>query len=310
LLRGGGRPHGNEEYNISLCKKYVVSFAEVVAKENLYKAWNDFLRGKRKRADVNEFAVRLADNLDELHRDLIDGTYIHGSYVEYMVCDPKKRIIHKASVRDRVMHRLLYNALYPYFDTRFIYDSYSCRNKKGTHKTRQRFRQFANQVSENYTKTCYVLKFDIKKCFASIDLELLRVIFSAHMDDERLCQLAFCIIDSFEQGLPLGNLTSQLFINIYLHELDRYIKQALGVRYYLRYADDVVIVDSFPEALHTLMGEIEIFIKRSLHLQVHKIQIKSIYTGVDVVGEVFFPEYSILRRRTIRRAKAKANRVT
>jgi RNA-directed DNA polymerase len=279
----------------------------VVTKENLYKAWNDFLRGKRKRADVNEFAVRLSDNLDELHSDLIAGTYIHGPYVAYMVCDPKKRIIHKASVRDRIVHRLLYNALYPYFDQRFIHDSYSCRNKKGTHKTRQRFRQFANQVSDNYTKQCYVLKFDIKKCFASIDKEVLKVILGSHIVDQRLRKLAFDIVDSFEQGLPLGNLTSQLFINIYLHELDWYVKQTLGVRYYLRYADDVVIVDSSPEKLQTLMVEIEVFIQNVLALQVHKIQIRSICVGVDVVGEIFFPKYTTLRRSTVRRAlRAKA----
>jgi predicted MPP superfamily phosphohydrolase len=103
-VAGGGRPHGNDEYNIRLRNKYTASFDEVVTKENLYKAWNDFLRGKRKRADINEFAHRLADNLDELYEDLISDIYVHGSYEEYMVCDPKRRTIHKASVRDRVVH--------------------------------------------------------------------------------------------------------------------------------------------------------------------------------------------------------------
>jgi retron-type reverse transcriptase len=305
IVAGGGRPHCNDEYSILLRKKYVASFAEVVTKGNLYKAWNDFLRGKRKRSDVNEFASRIADNLGELYEELISATYVHGAYVEYMVCDPKKRIIHKASVRDRVVHRLLYNALYPYFDRRFIHDSYSCRNKKGTHKTRQRFRQCTNQVSENYTKQCYVLKFDIKKCFASIDLEVLKEILDVHIADERLQKLAFCIIDSFEQGLPLGNLTSQLFVNIYLHELDWYVKQLLDTRCYLRYADDIVIVDSSPEKLQTLMKVIETFVAQTLHLQVHKVQIRSVYAGVDVVGEIFFPKHKKLRRSTVQRMKAR-----
>jgi retron-type reverse transcriptase len=205
-------------------KKYALTFADVVTKENLYRAWNDFMRGKRKREDVNEFASRLADNLYELYHDLTRGNYSHGSYEEYMICDPKKRIIHKASVRDRIVHRLIYNALYQYFDARFIFDSFSCRKRKGTHKARARFRHFANQVSKNYTKQCYVLKFDIKKCFASIDTDILKDILTTHISDEKLRGLVCAIIDSFSPGLPLGNLTSQLFINIYLHELDRYIK--------------------------------------------------------------------------------------
>jgi retron-type reverse transcriptase len=221
-----------------------------------------------------------------------------------MICDPKKRIIHKASVRDRVMHRLIYNALYQYFDTRFIYDSYSCRNKKGTHKARARFREFTNQVSKNYTTQCYVLKFDIKKCFASIDTSVLKDIISVHLVDEKLCRLACDIIDSFEPGLPLGNLTSQLFINIYLHELDRYVKQVLCVPYYIRYADDVVVISDSPVELNTLMNNIATFIDSILHLQVHKIQIHSIYTGVDVVGEIFFQKYTTLRRSTLQKSNA------
>jgi retron-type reverse transcriptase len=275
----------------------------VVTTENLYKAWNDFVRGKRKRADVNDFAARLIDNLHELYSDLVSGQYTHESYTEYMVCDPKKRIIHKASVRDRVVHRLLYNALYAYFDKRFIHDSYSCRKGKGTHKARTRFRDFANRVSENYTSQCYILKFDIKKCFASIDQDVLKEILGAHIADEKMCKLTRCIIDSFKLGLPLGNLTSQLFINIYLHELDKYIKQVLKVNHYIRYADDVVIVGRSREDLVALMDDITIFIDSTLCLQVHKIKVESIYNGVDIVGEIFFPKYTTLRRCVVRRIK-------
>ena len=259
------------------------------------------MRGKRRRGDVDGFALRLADNIDDLYMDLLSGMYIHGAYEEYMICDPKKRIIHKASVRDRVVHRLLYNAVYQYFDSRFIYDSYSCRNGKGTHRARSRFRHFANQVSSNYTKPCFVLKFDIKKCFASIDTSILKTIISQHMYDEKMYILISNIIDSFEAGLPLGNLTSQLFVNVYLHEMDRYVKQILGVRYYIRYADDVVIVGNSPATLQKLMDQIAVFMHNLLYMQVHKVKITSIYVGVDVVGKIFFPKYAILRRSTERR---------
>ena len=131
------------------------------------------MSGKRKREDVNEFAVHLVDNLLDLFQEFQNETYAHGSYEEYIIYDPKKRIIHKAHVRDRVVHRLLYNAMFRYFDRRYIYDSYSCRIGKGTHKAQVRFRYFVNKMSKNYTKPCYILKFDIKKCFASIDTRVL-----------------------------------------------------------------------------------------------------------------------------------------
>lgn len=302
-MRGGGRPHGNNEYSITLRKKFELSFDELVTKENLYRAWNDFVRSKRKRVDVNNFSILLADNLFELHDDLLSGKYQHGAYEEYMVCDPKKRIIHKASVRDRVVHRLVYNALYSYFDSKFFYDSYSCRVGKGTHKARARFRDFVNQASANYTKPCYILKFDIKKCFASVDQGILKQILQVHINDDKVFDLLANVVDSFPVGLPLGNLTSQLFINIYLHELDYHIKQTLGVKYYLRYADDIVIVGRCEEDLRSSMVSIRTFLENTLRLQVHKIIVCSVYSGVDVVGEVFFPTYTTLRQSTVRRAR-------
>jgi len=275
----------------------------VVTKENLYRAWKDFVRGKRKRGDVNIFALRLVDNIAELYDDLISEKYIHGTYDEYMICDPKKRIIHKASVRDRLIHRLLYNALYPYFDKRFFDSSYSCRTGKGTHKARAQFRVYANTVSKNYTKPCYVLKFDIKKCFESINQGVLEGLLSAHIEDKKIFHLLETVIDSFEKGLPLGNLTSQLFINIYLHELDHFVKQILEVKHYIRYADDAVVMGESKEYLEKIFKSINHFLSEQLLLTAHKIRIESLYGGVDVLGEVFFAQYTRLRRSTERRRK-------
>ncbi len=274
-----------------------------MSKENLYHAWDDFVRGKRKRPDVNIFALRLSDNIADLYQDLTSGNYTHGWYEEYMICDPKKRIIHKASVRDRVVHRLLYNALYPYFDQRFFHDSYSCRIGKGTHRARDRFRTFANLVSRNYTKPCYALKFDIKQCFANIDPLILKSLLRTHISDERLCILFEKIIDSFENGLPLGNLTSQLFINIYFHELDHYVTHTLRAETYIRYADDVVVLHSDRAYLEQLFLKINQFLSEVLCSIAHKVEIRSLYAGVDVLGEVFFAEYKRLRRSTERRMK-------
>ena len=158
-----------------------------------------------------------------------------------------------------------------------------------------------NTVSKNYTKQCWILKFDIKKCFASVNTEILKAILSWHIVDERLRNLVFTIIDSFSDGLPLGNLTSQLFINIYLHELDVYAKQCLKIKHYIRYADDMIIVSESKQELETLYVQLELFLKQELHLITHKKVISSIYAGVDVLGLVYFPKYERLRRSTEKR---------
>ncbi len=284
-------------------KNCSIQYEDIVTFEKLLKAWEDFVQGKRKREDVNEFAQHLSDNLFDILDELRNDKYTHGPYEEYVICDPKKRTIHKASVKDRVVHRLLYNALYGYFDKRYIHDSYSCRIGKGTHKAQARFRNFVNVVSKNYTKPCYILKFDIKKCFASIDTEILKNILGWHIKDDRLRNLVYKVINSFESGLPLGNLTSQLFINVYLHELDLYVKQTLKIICYLRYADDVIVIFHDKEELEKLYTNLQLFLKQNLFLTSHKKVISSIYSGIDILGLVFFPQYERLRRSTERRKR-------
>lgn len=211
-------------------------------------------------------------------------------------------------MRDRVVHRLLYNALYNYFDKRYIHDSYSCRVGKGTHKAYERFRHFVNVVSKNYTKQCYILKFDIKKCFESIDAGILLKILTVHIQDIWLMNLVIAVIKSFPKGLPLGNLTSQLFINIYLHELDWHVKQTVSCKYYLRYADDIVIVSQDKEELEGLYKHLESFLKQDLHLTTHKKVVRSLYSGIDILGLVFFAKYERLRRRTERKKKERESK--
>lgn len=297
-MYGGGSHRG--KYTTRSAKT-ILPFEEIVSYENLLCAWEDFIKGKRKRGDINAFARTLSDGLWQLHFDLKNGTYLHGAYDEYVICDPKKRIIHKASVRDRVVHRLLYNELYTYFDKRFIYDSYSSRKGKGTHRARDRFKHFTDKVSKNYTKQCFVLKFDIQKCFASIDQGALLSLLKRNIADEKLFELIQIIVESFERGLPLGNLTSQLFINVYLHELDLFCKHELHAKHYLRYADDVVIMATDKYELGVVYENISLFLKEELSLTTHKRIITTAYHGIDVLGVIFFPRYGILRKRTRRR---------
>ena len=199
-------------------------FEDIISLDNLLEAWQEFLPGKRNRKDVQEFRTNLMDNILKLHHDLVYHKYEHGGYKAFKVYDPKTRNIHKATVRDRFLHHAIYRQLYPFFDRIFIFDSYSCRLGKGTHKAIVRFNQFFLKVSRNKTKTCWVLKSDIRKFFASIDHKILINILKDYISDENIIWLLTKVIDSFQtkngKGLPLGNLTSQLFANVYLNEFD------------------------------------------------------------------------------------------
>ena len=188
------------------------------------------------------------DNIIDLHQDLKNKTYKHSSYHAFNISDPKPRNIHKASVRDRLLHHAIYRVLYPYFDNKFIHDSYSCRLGKGTHRAMESFKFFGRIVSKNNTKQCFILKCDIKKFFATIDHNSLRYIVMNYISDKDINWLISEIVESFHtlpgKGLPLGNLTSQLLVNIYMNEFDQFMKHKLKVKYYIRYADDFVILSS------------------------------------------------------------------
>lgn len=165
-------------------KKFNKQYKDIINTDNLLLAWEEFLCGKRKKKDVIEFQLKLINNIFDLHNDLKNKTYKHSNYKAFKINDPKPRDIHKASVRDRLLHHAIYRILYPYFNTKFIHDSYSCRDKKGAHKAMDRFRDFYRIVSKNNTKTCYVLKCDIRKFFASIDHQILKDILRKHIKDK------------------------------------------------------------------------------------------------------------------------------
>ena len=311
-----------------------VNFGKIISVENLLLAWKEFIRGKRKRKDVQEFQLYLMDNVLSLHNDLKKKTYIHGRYYAFNISDPKPRNINKASVRDRLFHHAIYLILYPYFDKKFIHDSYSCRRRKGTHKTMNRFRSFFRKVSQNNTKTCWVLKCDIKKFFANINHKILKEILSKCLFDANILWLFSQVIDSFHvqpnvtnsaiaenvtnpiyamaeicKGLPLGNLTSQLLVNIHMNKFDQFVKRELKVKYYIRYADDFVILSDNKNYLFDLLPKISDFLEQELKLQLHpdKVFIKTIASGVDFLGWVHFPYHRILRtvakRKMVRKIK-------
>src|SRR3989338_5731240 len=173
------------------------NFEEIIGVENLLEAWQEFVRGKSAKRDVQEFSLRLMNNIFSLHQDLANHTYKHGTYQAFKINDPKPRDIHKASVRDRLLHHAIYRILYPCFDRQFIHDSYSCRDQKGTHRAIRRLRHFSHKISKNNTQTVWVLKCDIRKFFANIDHKILKDILREHIHDSNVLYLLRQIIDSF-----------------------------------------------------------------------------------------------------------------
>jgi retron-type reverse transcriptase len=274
--------------------------------ENLLSAWREFLRGKRKRKDVAAFSLYLMGNIFVLHRELLDKTYRHGPYHAFKINDPKPRDIHKAGVRDRLLHHAIYRILYPCFDRIFIFDSYSCRFDKGTFRAMDRFNQYARRVSHNHTRTVWVLKCDIKKFFASINHDILKSILRRRIKDENVLWLLAEIIDSFQTanmpgvGLPLGNLTSQLLVNIYMNEFDQFVKRELKEKYYIRYAEDFVILSESKIWLEHSLPKIDAYLTSQLKLSLHprKVSIETFASGVDFLGWVHFPHRRILRTAT------------
>ena len=285
------------------------TFGDIICLENLLSAWQEFIVGKKSKSDVQIFVCTLMDNIISLHDDLKSGVYYHGGYQSFFVNDPKRRHIHKASVRDRLVHHAIYRVLYPFFERTFIGDSYSCRLDKGTHRAINRFRALAYKVSQNNTRTCWVLKCDIRKFFASINHKVLLDILNEHIPDKKIMWLLEEVVKSFNNGnntdigLPLGNLTSQLFANVYMNVFDQFVKHKLKAKYYIRYADDFVILSDNKLWLDNLISPIQNFLSERLELNLHpdKVFLQTIASGVDFLGWVNFTDHRVLRAITKRR---------
>jgi retron-type reverse transcriptase len=286
-------------------------FEKIVSLNNLLLAWREFRRGKRNKLDVQAFEHRLEDNLFKLHRELTSKTYRNDQYDSFFITDPKLRHIHKASVKDRVAHQAIFRVLYPIYEKTFISDSYSCRIDKGTHRGVARLERFLWQTSHNLKIPTYALKCDVKKFFDAVDHKVLVGLIKHKSHDLSTLWLIGQVVDSFEttpgKGLPLGNVTSQLFSNIYLNELDQFVKHKLKAKHYLRYCDDFVILSNDREYLEGLIPKLAGFLDEKLKLKLHerKIIIRKYSEGVDFLGYVTLPHFRILRTKTKHRMMRK-----
>ncbi len=286
-------------------------FERIITLDNLLAAWREFSRGKRKRKDVMLFEFNLEDNLFLLHKELKNGIYRHSNYTSFFVQDPKLRHIHKAHVKDRVLQQAVFRVLYQIFDPTFIFDSYSSRLEKGTHKAVNRLEKFCRKLSRNNTRQIFALKCDIRKFFDSVNHEILLTIISRRIKDLAALNLIREIIGSFKKtlktGIPLGNVTSQLFANSYLNEFDQFVKHKLKVKHYLRYGDDFVILTQSQSEAESLVEPIKNFLAAELALKLHpqKIIIRKYFQGIDFLGYVVLPYCRLLRLKTKKRLMRK-----
>lgn len=290
-------------------------YSEIIRFENILNAWQGFRKGKKNKNDVLEFEYDLEENLFKLQKDLLNKVYQPGGYTKFYVKDPKMRLIHKATIADRLVHHLVSKYLESIFEPEFITHSYASRKNKGTHKAVLTLQGMANNLSKRDQKICWILKLDIEKFFASVNHKILIKILTGKISDSNFLDLLQRIIKSFpEKGIPIGNLTSQYFANIYLNKLDQFMTKSLNLGYYIRYADDFVILSDNKEGLLNLIPLINKFLEYSLNLTLHpqKIILRKFRSGIDFLGYVIFPNHILPRtktkRRLVKKIKEKINK--
>lgn len=282
--------------------------------ENLRRAYANASRGKRGRGATALFESLLADNLLELEQELREQTYQPGKYSNFYIHEPKKRLISAAPFRDRVIHHALCNVTQPHFERLFIADSYANRVGKGTHRAIDRCQQFARKYQ-------YVLQCDIAQFFPSIDHALLRETLKSMLPDESALWLIDRILASGQgvlageydmvyfpnddllamdrpRGLPIGNLTSQLWANCYMNSFDHCVRRELGCAAYLRYVDDFLL---FGDDKSEIMNWRDVIVVRleKLRLTLHKgsAHPRPVSAGISFLGFRIFPDYRRVKQR-------------
>lgn len=238
-------------------------FEKICDIQNLHEAYYKAAKSKHLSAEVINFNQNYEKNLENLRLSLVSGSYRHGKYRQFIITDPKKRVISAASFVDRIVHHSIINILEPLFERQFVFHTYACRKGKGTHA--------AALYAYRKAKSCrYFLKLDVRKYFDSIDHGVLKKFLCRIIKDSRCISLLFNIIDSYEvsagkssssgeKGLPIGNLTSQFFANFYLSFLDHFVLEKLNPCGYVRYMDDIIIFENSLCRLKQIFYSVNIF---------------------------------------------------
>ena len=294
-----------------MAKTYNNLFAKIYDFESLHNAFLKARKGKRENIEVQRFELNLEENLIQLQNELIWGMYKTGEYRKFKVYEPKERDVAALPFRDRVVQHSILSVIEPIWEGRFIYDSYACRVGKGAHKGADRAQSMMRQVLRNHGEL-YVFKADISKFFYSIDHEITKQLIRKRISCKKTLELLDEIVDSSGGGvgLPIGNLTSQLFANMYLHELDEFAKHTLREKYYVRYMDDFCIFDHNKDHLRHIRIDVERFLFEKLKLKTNaKTQIfkVAVHQGqaLDFLGYRMWVTHRRIRKSSISRIHRK-----
>ncbi|MCX6737667.1 MAG: reverse transcriptase domain-containing protein [Candidatus Parcubacteria bacterium] len=276
-------------------------YSQITSFPNLLNSYKQAKENKTCRPYIIEYNWKLENSLIALQNELVNKTYKTGRYKTFIVHDPKERQIFAAPFKDRIVHHALCNIIEPIFEKTFIFDSYACRREKGSHKAVKRVQKFMRAFKN---EPFYILKGDVRHYFDSVNRRILFNLIKKKVSDEATLNLIEQIIYSTpgEIGIPIGNLTSQLFANIYLNELDQVIKRKLNGHYYCRYVDDFVLLKTKKAELLSDKLAIEYFLKDSLGLQLHpkKQTITPNKIGIDLVGYHIFSDHILIRQSNVK----------
>ena len=281
-------------------------FEKICSIQNLHESFYKASKGKRQSAEYLKFRQNAGKKLEELRQVLLQGIYTAGAYRQFTIIDPKERVISAAPFKDRIVHHAIINVLEPVFEKQFIYHTYACRKGKGTHAA-------ARYAFKCAKRTTYFLKLDVRKYFDSIDHSVLKKILCRIIKDSRCLELLFSVIDSYETnkscGLPIGNLTSQFFANLYLSPLDHFVLEQLKPKGYVRYMDDMVIFSDSVAELKAAFTEIRCFCCERLNLLLKEPVFGKTVHGVPFLGWRITSKGIFLLGKTKRRMKAKLHEI-
>ena len=307
-----------------------------VTPSELFQAYYDCRKTKRNTWNALIFEERLERNLMNLYYELKEGSYTPGKSICFVIEHPKLREIWAADFRDRIVHHLLYNRISDRFHNSFINDSYACIPEKGTHRAVDRAEKMVRSITQDYKYPAYYLKADISNFFVSIQKDILEKLILRRVTEPWWAELSKVILhhdptkdvhikgsrwllkqmpphkslfNAKGHGLPIGNLSSQFFANVYLNELDQYAKHELKIKHWIRYVDDILVLDREGLELNNYVPQIDTFIRQNLKLHLHpnKVEINRVDRGFKMLGFVCRPRARYIRNETVVRAKRKLN---
>lgn len=258
--------------------------------KNLEESYKRTQSGNRKyRKEAIYFAMSKERKLRCLQKELEDRTYRPGSYIEFYVFEPKKRLVHAPHIRDKIVQFSIHTVLQGIYRSVFIKDSYACLEEKGTHEAVHRIQHYMRLAQWKYEEP-YIVKIDVRKFFYSINRDILKTIYRKKIpeSEQDFLRILDMIVDSSpegERGLPLGNVTSQDFANIYLNEVDQFCKRYLGLKWYVRYMDDICIIVKDRETARNVLAKIRTYVKDHLDLELNeKTHIYPLAQGINTLG--------------------------